>query len=232
MADTEPITTEFIADTSGLVTGLNEGKTALRQYGDETERTENKFRLFNSRGLNLLSTLLAVRGAIAISSDVMKSFGLQTEHVERVTQGLTLALNIGIAILAVYRTALLLKAAAEFIAAKASLLHAIGIGGLVIPIAGLAIAAAIAAGAWFSIHGLPELAQGGIVSRPTIAMIGEQGPEAVVPLSKSAGGFGATGAIGGITVQGPLIGSIATNDPDYILRVLGRRIEQLKAAGA
>jgi hypothetical protein len=32
---------------------------------------------------------------------------------------------------------------------------------------------------------LPRLAQGGIVTRPTIAMIGEAGPEAVVPLSRN-----------------------------------------------
>lgn len=32
---------------------------------------------------------------------------------------------------------------------------------------------------------IPKLADGGIVNRPTIAMIGESGPEAVVPLNKS-----------------------------------------------
>jgi hypothetical protein len=39
------------------------------------------------------------------------------------------------------------------------------------------------------------LAEGGIVTGPTLAMIGEAGPEAVVPLSKM-GGMG-----GGITVN-------------------------------
>jgi hypothetical protein len=37
---------------------------------------------------------------------------------------------------------------------------------------------------------LPRLAKGGIVTGPTIAMIGEAGPEAIVPLSRG-GGFGA-----------------------------------------
>lgn len=36
---------------------------------------------------------------------------------------------------------------------------------------------------------IPQLAQGGIVTQPTLAMIGEQGPEAVVPLSKGMGGI-------------------------------------------
>lgn len=37
---------------------------------------------------------------------------------------------------------------------------------------------------------IPQLATGGVVSRPTLAMIGEAGPEAVVPLSR--GGVGTT----------------------------------------
>ena len=40
---------------------------------------------------------------------------------------------------------------------------------------------------------IPELAQGGIVRRPTLALIGERGPEAVVPLS-SLGGSGGRGS--------------------------------------
>lgn len=40
-----------------------------------------------------------------------------------------------------------------------------------------------------NIH-IPRLAAGGIVSRPTLALIGERGPEAVVPLSGSGAGGG------------------------------------------
>ena len=42
---------------------------------------------------------------------------------------------------------------------------------------------------------IPKLAEGGIVKNPTLAMIGEGGPEAVVPLSGAAGG------LGGVTVN-------------------------------
>jgi hypothetical protein len=35
---------------------------------------------------------------------------------------------------------------------------------------------------------IPKLAEGGIVTKPTVAMIGEAGPEAVVPLSGAGGG--------------------------------------------
>ena len=42
-----------------------------------------------------------------------------------------------------------------------------------------------------SVGGIPAMAAGGIVNKPTLALIGEAGPEAVVPLSKmNAGGGG------------------------------------------
>jgi len=43
---------------------------------------------------------------------------------------------------------------------------------------------------------VPKLAEGGIVNRPTLAMIGESGAEAVVPLNRGSGGLG-----GGVTVN-------------------------------
>lgn len=58
----------------------------------------------------------------------------------------------------------------------------------------------------FSMGRIPALASGGIVTRPTLAMIGEGGePEAVIPLSK----LGDTGAGGvHIHVDGAIIGSV------------------------
>jgi hypothetical protein len=54
-------------------------------------------------------------------------------------------------------------------------------------------------GAGFAALNIPMMANGGIVNSPTLAMIGESGPEAVVPLSKmnSMGGNNVT-----INVQG------------------------------
>jgi TP901 family phage tail tape measure protein len=43
------------------------------------------------------------------------------------------------------------------------------------------------ASAGFNIPNIPYLAQGGIVTRPTVAMIGEAGPEAIIPLSHGRG---------------------------------------------
>jgi hypothetical protein len=58
-------------------------------------------------------------------------------------------------------------------------------------------------GKGFSVPNIPMLADGGIVTGPTLAMIGEAGPEAVIPLSKM-GGMG-----GGVTVN--VNGGLATS---------------------
>lgn len=61
---------------------------------------------------------------------------------------------------------------------------------------------------------IPMLANGGIVNSPTLAMIGEAGPEAVVPLDK---GFG-----GGITVN--VYGSVGVDDiGEQLVRTLRRK---------
>ena len=51
-------------------------------------------------------------------------------------------------------------------------------------------------GRGFSVPNIPYLAEGGIVTGPTLAMIGENGPEAVIPLNGSNGGMG-----GGVTIN-------------------------------
>ena len=69
------------------------------------------------------------------------------------------------------------------------------------------------------IKGIPELAEGGIVTSPTLAMIGEgRGPEAVIPLSKM-GQFGMGGG-GGITVN------VNGGDPNSIVRALQQYVRQ------
>jgi len=49
------------------------------------------------------------------------------------------------------------------------------------------------------ISAIPALAKGGIVNRPTLAMIGEDGPEAVVPLNKKNNPMYGQG--GGVTIN-------------------------------
>ena len=61
-----------------------------------------------------------------------------------------------------------------------------------------------------SFPGVPQLAEGGIVTKPTLAMIGEAGPEAVVPL----GGGGAAGGLGGTTIVLEKIADSISLDPN------------------
>lgn len=60
---------------------------------------------------------------------------------------------------------------------------------------------------------IPLLASGGIVTKPTLAMIGDGGPEAVIPLDKASG-------LGGIQFNGPItvVNQGATKDPRGTLR--------------
>jgi hypothetical protein len=64
---------------------------------------------------------------------------------------------------------------------------------------------------------LPRLAEGGITTGPTIAMIGEKGPEAIIPLDR-AGEFGMGGANITVNVNG--------GNPNEILRVLQQYVRQ------
>lgn len=75
----------------------------------------------------------------------------------------------------------------------------------------------------FSVGNIPLMGSGGIVKRPTLAVIGESGPEAVVPL-----GSGAVHAGGGtmtinVTVQG--------TDPQAVVDALRRYVRQNGSLG-
>jgi hypothetical protein len=71
------------------------------------------------------------------------------------------------------------------------------------------------------IPNIPELAEGGIVTSAQLAMIGEKGPEAVIPLSKM-GQFGMGGG-GGITVN------VNGGDPNQVVAAIQRYVRQTGA---
>jgi hypothetical protein len=72
---------------------------------------------------------------------------------------------------------------------------------------------------WFGLKlseaGIPALADGGVVTEPTLALIGEAGPEAVVPLS---GGGGSSTTFGGDTLIIEQINVRNEHDLDEIFR--------------
>ena len=73
---------------------------------------------------------------------------------------------------------------------------------------------------------IPALAKGGIVNKPTLAMIGEDGPEAVVPLSQrnNPGGVGMGGGTVNVTVNAS--GITDRTDKRALAREIGNMIQQ------
>ena len=62
---------------------------------------------------------------------------------------------------------------------------------------------------------LPRLAEGGIINQPTLAILGERGPEAVVPLGK--GGFGTS-----TIIEVNVLGDLRAEDEQSVADAIGR----------
>ena len=235
MPETEPVEVAITANAEPMRAGMEQAKASLRSFGDEADNTSRKTFKLARESTSLLASVLAIRGAFSITGRILEDFGVKNEYVERTLKGLEVALNVGVAALSVYRVASSATAAIEFLRAKAHFLAAIAQVSAGTLFLGTAFAVAVALAAWTSMANAatPHAQFGGIIPARqggTAVIAGEAGqPEAILPLSRARDfGFGS----GGITVNGPLIGSITTDDPDYVMRTLGRRIDQLKASGA
>ena len=81
-------------------------------------------------------------------------------------------------------------------------------------------------GGRFGIPKIPLLAKGGIVNSPTLAVIGEDGPEAVVPLTKKNNpqGIGLGGGNGPITLNINVGGVTDRTDKRALAREIGDAI--------
>ena len=73
-------------------------------------------------------------------------------------------------------------------------------------------------GKGFDVPNIPMLAAGGIVTSPTLAMIGERGPEAVIPLTGPNAGAGLGGNTVNINVNG--------GDPNAVVQALRTYMRQ------
>jgi hypothetical protein len=68
----------------------------------------------------------------------------------------------------------------------------------------------------FNVPGIPFFQHGGIVTRPTLAVIGEAGPEAVVPLGRSMGSpLGGVAAGTVVNVAMDLRGAVISSDRQF-----------------
>ena len=73
----------------------------------------------------------------------------------------------------------------------------------------------------FELPSIPMLAKGGIVNKPTIAMIGEDGPEAVVPLSQKNNPQGIGLGGGDVTININVAGVTDRTDKKQLAREIG-----------
>jgi phage-related protein len=74
--------------------------------------------------------------------------------------------------------------------------------------------------------GFPQMAEGGIVNSPTMALIGEAGPEAVIPLSRM-GAPGMPGAGGGSQTYNITVNALGNSaDPQAIVNALRSYIQR------
>ena len=71
---------------------------------------------------------------------------------------------------------------------------------------------------------IPHLARGGIVTRPTLALIGEEGPEAVVPLSGRRGA-----SVGGVHLH--IHGNVLGMTVDEMIRAFDRGLKRMGQSG-
>jgi hypothetical protein len=78
-------------------------------------------------------------------------------------------------------------------------------------------------GKQFKLPQIPKLAKGGIVSKPTLAMVGEDGPEAVVPLTKKNNPQG-IGLGGNVTININVGGVTDRTDKRALAREIGDAI--------
>ncbi len=181
------------------------GETALA-FVDLFKQMANTTQAFTSLVSNAISQMAsgignAVAKAIVFGENLGKSFAQIFKE---------LAASIIAQLIQIIITALIANA----------LLAALGIGGGA-TIASTGGKAKESAGGFFS--GISSffgggMAEGGIVTRPTLALIGEAGPEAVIPLGGGGGGMGGMQTIQ-IFLDGDMIAETVVEKMPEVLRV-------------
>lgn len=225
MPEASPVNVSFTSDVSDLVDGAKQASSAMRDFSASSDSLSKSLRQSTTESRGVFRALIEARVALMSVENLTKDLGIQNQFLNDTYKALNVTMDVAISLAAIMRAADLAKAGAKWISAKAALAESAAQAGTISFGAGIAIVAAAGLAAFAAVegfHAAGAFARGGVVSQPTLALIGEAGPEAVVPLNR-AGGFG------GVTIQQMIIQS---NDPDMISRELGRRLQQLQGAGA
>ena len=233
MAETEPIETRFTAETGDLEAGTHRAKAALHEYGNEVEATSTKSLKLFRETTSVFQIMLAVRGAFSLAERSLKLFGIENANVARALNLVEFATYAAIVASKLYSAAKAIEKSHVFASAIAHFTEAVAkVSGATLFIGTIAaLGVAIAAVATLSALQPPKAQFGGIIpgsQHGTTLIAGERGrPEAIIPLDR-ADEFG-FGGRGGVSIQNI---NLYSNDPDEMMRKLGRRIEQIKASGA
>jgi hypothetical protein len=106
-------------------------------------------------------------------------------------------------------------------AVATAIANAVATWGLAVPIMiAAAAAAAVGIAAYTGMIKIPGFAEGGIVYKPTYALIGEREPEAIVPLSKMLASTAYISTTNNITIENPVFRG--RGDMDYLVDRLKR----------
>jgi len=200
------------------VEGIAEVSTAFDSLAAKSEATTSKITENNEK---TETSFLKLGTSIA----TLSTAGLMLEGTwQRVAEG-QMSVVEGMlrsipAIISMTSAVLSLVTADKAAAVASAIKQAIISGGTALPI--IATSAAMgAAVALSAISSIPSMATGGIVTSPTIALLGEAGPEAVVPLNQSWNSQSRTVSIGQIIIQ-------AARDPEETGESV---IRHIRAAG-
>jgi len=131
----------------------------------------------------IVSALVRIETSSLAVAFAEKARGVAHFFADSMSSGVTKIVGAIVSALTAIRVSSIATAIAENARAVAhAIANAVASLGVAVPII-IAAAAAAAVGIAAYTGNIPHLAKGGIVKTPTVAVIGERGPEAVIPLS-------------------------------------------------
>ncbi len=208
MSEVPPVVTTF------EVEGMDKVISALETIAAKSESTTNKIASNNAKAeISYLRMATSVAGLSTAGLMLEGTWQRVSEGQMSMAEGMLRSIPAMVSMAAAIWT---LVGASKAHAVASSIAHSISSLGLAVPF----IAAAAIAGsaiALAAIASVPSMKTGGIITSPTIALLGEAGPEAVVPLTQNWSTQSRTVHIGSIIIQ-------AARDPEETGRAVMREI--------
>ena|SRR2546422_303398 len=140
MVEAEPVNVTFTADTSDLVSGINEGGRAMSNFSETAKVADFSIRQVSGSSIGMFRAMIDMRVALMSVENVMKRFGVTNKEVADIMGTVTTIMDIAIAVMAIYRAAKVATGLASWFAAKAGFAEAaaeesVATGGFGMPVA-------------------------------------------------------------------------------------------------